>query len=111
MFSMFDSQTYTPVSPGGTLLHVSERRRPGRWPDDRARFWDTVGPVVDRDAASRKLGAEVRRRERALRLKVKAAAWREYVALEEVTARRSLRWIEVAAAWAYLEGARRRRSR
>jgi hypothetical protein len=94
--------------PRPALLSVSEPKRRAKWPTTQQGFWDAVEPVLSRDGASERLGREIRRRQQALGRRVGQDAWREYVALEEVTSRRSLRWIEVVARWAHSEGLRRR---
>lgn len=106
---MFEASTFAATRAGATLLHVAEPKRDSRWPHNPARLWETVGPILDRDSTSLKLGAEIRKREEVLRREVTALAWRKYVALEEATAHRSLRWLEVVAVFAYSKGVRRRR--
>jgi hypothetical protein len=108
---MFESRAYSQAVSARTLLFVSEPKRPAKWPMTPQELWEAVEPVLGRDRASEKFGREIRRRQRALGRAVGPAAWREYVALEEATSRRSLRWIEVVAGWAHSEGLRRRRLR
>lgn len=102
---------YAVPSPVPSLLWVAEARRTPPPPARLRGLWEAVESVTAADPATAALTRDIRRRERALKCAASPVAWSRYVALEESVARRSLRALELAAAWGYTQGSRKRRSR
>jgi len=98
--------------PGAATLFVAEGARRPKWPlSNRDHFWRAVDTVTANDVVATRLTRRIERKQRQLQSIVGELGWRTYVDIEELQARRTLRWIELVANWAQAHGARRRRPR
>jgi hypothetical protein len=97
---------------GASIFSVAEVARRPKWPSsNRDHFWRTVDAVIAGDAVAARLTRRIERKQRQLLGIVGEAGWRAYVDIEELQARRTLRWIELVATCARIPGAGRRRPR
>jgi hypothetical protein len=81
----------------------------------RRRVRGVRSAAIDRllrtDMESQRLGTKIRSKQRALSREANSRTWSLYLEVEELSLRRSLRWIEIVARWAERRGARARARR
>ena len=112
MFSMFALIGAPSCRDQGTAFFVSEVARRPRWSSrNRDHFWRTIDAVTADDAMAIGLTRRIERKQRQLQRSIGEPAWRAYLEIEELQARRTLRWIELVATWAKGHGPVGRRSK
>ncbi len=97
-----------PVQHSTATLSFSERKRPSvRSFSSRAPL-DSLDELLRRDAANARIERQLGREQRKLRRISSDAAWAQYLRVETVHMDRSLRWLELGAAWAARKRGRQR---
>jgi hypothetical protein len=95
--------TYSPQCSAATFS-LAERKRPSVRSFSSKLDLDAIDALLQGDAASARIEHRLAREQRKLRRVSSDAAWAQYLRVEAVHMDRSLRWLELGAAW----GARKR---
>ncbi len=97
-----------PLQCSAATFSLAERKRPSVRSFSSKPDLDSIDALLREDRVSARIERRLAREQRKLRRVSSDAAWAQYLRVEAIHMDRSLRWLELGAAWAARKRGRQR---